>query len=106
MENIRLLVGGAIGFFIGSLFSSILVIAKETDEAVYEWLANTFGHHWIGHGILTLIVFFIFTLIGAGLYHGTELSDKLENKLIALIILGVVLSVVLIAGFFLIHFYS
>lgn len=99
MENVRLLVGGAIGYFVGSLFNSFLVIAKESDETVYRWLANVFGHHWIGHGILTLLFFIIFTLVGAFIYRGTKLSEELVNKLIIIVLLGTILSVIIIAFF-------
>jgi len=30
---------------------------KETNAGIKSWLKTTFGHHWIGHGILTILVF-------------------------------------------------
>jgi membrane-bound acyltransferase YfiQ involved in biofilm formation len=103
MKNIKLIVGGSIGYFIGALFNSILVIMKETNESVEEFLVNVFGHHWIGHGILVLIVFFIFTAIGAVFYTGGE-DEGLFNKLIWLVVTGTVLSLLIIVGFNVIHF--
>ncbi len=29
----------------------------------YNWLKTTFGHHWLGQGILTLLVFVLVTLV-------------------------------------------
>lgn len=101
MDGGKYLYGGSIAFFIASLFNAILVIMKETDESIYEWLKNTFGHHWIGHGILTLLIFFIIL----GLTHigmkEVDISDK-YSLINILLVAGVFLSFILILGFFLI----
>jgi Fe2+ transport system protein B len=104
MKGVKLLVGGAFGYFIAALFNSILVVIKETNEAVHDWLADVLGHHWIGHGILTLVVFFVFTFLVSATYRGTELSENLVNKLIMAIFAGTILSIIIIAGFFVAHF--
>ncbi len=104
MRGVKLLVGGTFGYFIAALFNSILVVIKETDEQVHDWLANVFGHRWLGHGILTLIVFIVFTIVFSNVYRGTKLSEGLANKLVMIVILGTLLSIAIIAGFFIIHF--
>lgn len=104
MRNIRLLIGGTIGYFLASIFNSILVVLKETNEEIHHWLANVFGHHWIGHGLLTLLVFVGFTLIFSYNYTGSDLSDSLATKLITIIIIATILSMAIITGFFVAHF--
>ncbi len=103
MASVKLLVGSVIGYVVGSLFNSILVVVKETWEGVYKWLVDVFGHHWIGHGILVIVVFTIFTLLGAYSSKTTALTEELSKKLILAIVASTIISVLIIAGFFLAH---
>ena len=99
MAKANLAVGSVVGYALSALFNAILVLAKETNEGVHEWLVSVFGHHWVGHGILVVIVFILGTLIGMGLYKGTELTEGLSSKLTAVIIVFTLLSALIIAGF-------
>lgn len=103
MEKLSLLVGSVVGYIISALFNSFLVIAKETNEGIHEWLVSAFGHHWIGHGILVILVFILGTLVGMGIYRGEELTDSLSQKLAMSVVAFTVISVLLIAGFFAAH---
>jgi len=64
------------------------------------------GHHWVGHGILVVIVFIVFTFIGSLFYREAGSTEGLVNKLIILIIIGTILSLIIIVGFNLVHFYT
>lgn len=99
MMGSRILYSGSIAYFIGSIFNAILVILKETNEGVHEWLVSVFGHHWVGHGILTLLVFFIFFGIIYGLMKEGSGEDK-YTTISLLIVLGTLLSFIIIIGFF------
>ncbi len=101
MERVRLLIGAAIGYMPSALFNAILVVAKETNPALKGWLKTAFGHHWIGHGVLTLLVFIIATLIAIALYRGSEFTDKLSLRLTIAIIIITLASALIIAGFYL-----
>ncbi|OIQ93821.1 hypothetical protein GALL_242040 [mine drainage metagenome] len=48
---------------LAALADLALVLLKQTHPAVLAWLARSFGHHWIGHGVLIV-----------GLYAGAGLS--------------------------------
>ena len=96
--------GGAIGYFITVLFNAVLVVVKETYKYVYEWLASTFGHHWIGHGILVILVFILTTYLSSNLIKAGELSETRATHLLYLILAGTIISFVIIGGFFLIEF--
>ncbi|WP_290596229.1 MULTISPECIES: hypothetical protein [unclassified Archaeoglobus] len=102
----RAVYGATIGFFVSALFNSILVVVKESNESVHDWLAATFSHHWLGHGILTILVFLIFTGIGYSMSKETELDGGAANKLIGFVVAGVVLSFLIIAGYMTAHFFS
>ena len=102
-NNVKLAFGATIGYAITAIFNAILVVLKETYEGIHDWLANVFGHHWIGHGILTLLVFVIFTIIGMFIYKGEEFNEKTSNLMIMIIVVSTLLSVLIIAGFFIMH---
>jgi len=106
MNNTRWVYGSIIGYFVAALFNSILVVIKETYEGVHDWLAATFTHHWLGQGILVILVFLIFTFIGANIFGDMELDENKANIYIALAIVATFLSIIIIGGFFLIHFAS
>jgi len=58
MAKVKTLVTASlIALIIASLFSAGLTIIKETDEPIKNGLKLAFGHHWIGHGVLTVLVF-------------------------------------------------
>ena len=102
MEKAKYVIGGSIAYLIGSLFSAILVVWKETNESVYNWLKDTFGHHWIGHGILTLLIFFIVFAISSAAYKVDSMENK-HNLVNALVVIATILSFIIILGFFLIE---
>ena len=99
MDKTNLAVGSVVGYAVSVLFNSLLVLAKETGKGVEEWLVSTFGHHWVGHGMLVITVFVLGTLVGMGFYKGTELTERLSSKLTAVVIIFTLLGVVIIAGF-------
>ena len=94
--------GGSIAYFIGSLFNAFLVVAKETNEGIYEWLKGTFGHHWIGHGILTLLVFFIVFGLAISMYRGEASIEDKYGLINGLVVAATILSFIIILGFFLV----
>ena len=97
----RLAVGGTAGFFVAAIFNSILVVIKETNEGVHDWLVQVFSHHWLGQGILVILVFIVVTAIVYGVSKTEELSESLSSKLIGTVVAGALLSYLIIAGFFL-----
>lgn len=103
MDKIRIAVSSVIGYASAALFNGILVVIKETNTGVFNWLKTTFGHHWIGQGVLTILVFALVTLITMSAYKGNELTDKLSTKLVITTIISTLLSVFIITGFYITH---
>jgi heme/copper-type cytochrome/quinol oxidase subunit 2 len=99
--NARILVSATIGYIVSALFNSLLVIVKETREGVHDWLASTFGHHWIGHGILTILTFIIVTIITYSIYKNEKADERLLARLLWSIVGVTILSALIILGFFL-----
>jgi len=99
--NAKLAFSSTISYAITVLFNAILVVLKEENKGIHDWLKNTFGHHWVGHGILTIIVFIVITIIGMYIFKKEELDEKTTNMLVIIIFLFTLISVAIIAGYFL-----
>jgi hypothetical protein len=61
-------------------------------------LKSALGHHWTTHGVILIIVFFILGFIFSGMKLGTKLDFQ---KIMKYITWAVIISGVIIAGFFL-----
>jgi len=78
------------------IFNSLLTVIKERFEGVHHLLVTLSGHHWITHGVLDVILFFVI---------GVILSKKIDNKgrfLRVGILLSAILGVSMIAGLMLV----
>ena len=86
---------------ITSLLSALIVIIKETnEESVLAWMKAATGHHWVTHGVINII---LFVVLGWALSipndrQGVKVSG---NGLVACIVGAVLISGLLIAGFYL-----
>jgi len=87
--------GFGLAYAIAAIFNSLLMIAKESSEAVHDGLAAVFGHHWVGHGILDLIVFLV---LGFVLSRGDR--NMTANGLVTAVVGGTVIGGLIIVGFF------
>jgi hypothetical protein len=92
-----------LSFSITSVVSALLVILKESsEEGVLKWMAAVTGNHWVTHGLINLILFVAlgWALSKAGKGQGVKIS---ANGLVSCIVGAVIISGVLIAGFYLLH---
>ena len=92
-----------LSFAITSVFSALLVILKESsEEGVLKWMAAVTGHHWVTHGLINLILFAVlgWALSRAGKGQGVKIS---ANALVSCIVGAVIISGILIAGFYLVE---
>ncbi len=89
-----------LSFAITSVISALLVILKESnEETVLAWMKAATGHHWITHGLFNII---LFTALGWALSRpnngqGVKIT---ANVLVICIASAVILSGLLIAGFY------
>lgn len=92
-----------LSFAITSVVSALLVILKESsEEGVLAWMAAVTGHHWITHGLINLILFVVIGWALARVNKGQGVSLSVNN-LVSCIVGAVIISGVLIAGFYLLH---
>jgi hypothetical protein len=84
------------------MVSALLVILKELSEhSVLVWMKSATGHHWVTHGLFDLVVFVVLGLLLAQANQGSGITIS-EKGLVSVIVGGVVLGGLIIAGFYLI----
>lgn len=91
-----------LSFAITSILSALLVVVKETNpDTVLAWMKAATGHHWVTHGIVDLLVFVFlgWLLARPNCGDGVHVSTR---SLVGWIIAALVVSWVIIIGFFLI----
>jgi len=88
----------ALSFAISSLLSALLVVLKEQNaDTLLAWMKAATGHHWITHGILVVAVFVLLGWLLAQTTLGTRLTG---SGLSAVISGSLVVSGLIIAGYF------
>jgi hypothetical protein len=89
-----------LSFAITSFISALLVILKEKNEdTVLKAMAAVTGHHWITHGLFDIVLFVVLGWVLASLNSGEGLKIS-TNALIGSIVASVLVSGLLIAGFY------
>jgi hypothetical protein len=89
--------GFGVSYAVTSILSAIIVILKESSEGFHDKLAAITGHHWVSHGLLDIIVFFVLGFILTRMGGGLRMSS---TALIGTVVGATVLSGLVIAGYF------
>lgn len=82
------------------ILSAILMIAKESNEALLQFMKTVTVHHWVTHGIFNILVFLILGQLLSKI-NGGQGPDIDDEKLGNVIVGGFLISSVAIAGFML-----
>jgi hypothetical protein len=93
-------VGFGLSFLIMSITSAVLVILKEENKALMDWMKALMGHHWVTHGAFTIVLFLILGALFSRLPMG---KDWTEKHLITMVLAGTIISGILLGGFFLLE---
>ena len=83
------------------LLSALLVVFKELNDPLLNFMKKVTIHHWVTHGTFDLIIFVVLGWLLAQLNGGTGLKIPTKN-FITMIVGAVVLGGLIIAGFYLI----
>jgi len=87
---------------ITSILSALLVVVKELNEnSVLAWMKGLTSHHWITHGLFMVIAFFAIGWGLAKMNNGQGLKMT-SDRLIIMIVSGVVIGGLIISGFYLV----
>jgi hypothetical protein len=92
-----------LSFAITSVFSALLVIVKESsEEGVLALMKAVTGHHWVTHGLIDLVLFVVLGWALSKVNKGNGLKMS-ANGLVSYIVGAVLISWILISGFYLLH---
>ena len=96
MENrlSKYTVSFGLSFVIASVVNALLVVARKKSPAVQGWMQRTTGHHWVTHIAIVLILFVVLGFLFSNLTIPV-------NRLIRMIVGGVLVSGLIIVGFYL-----
>jgi uncharacterized membrane protein (DUF485 family) len=92
--------GFGISLIIMMLFNAVLTVAKESYEPFIKGMAAISGHHWITHGIIVVVLFFILGFVFSGT-HSEKSSCSARSISIGTIV-SAAIGAILIGGFYLI----
>jgi hypothetical protein len=104
MENSALAkytVSYGLALALASVVNGLLVVAKESSPAVQAGMQKLTGHHWVTHSALVLGLFFLVGWLFARARGGQGLRLT-TDRLLAILVSGVVLGGLIIVGFYLI----
>jgi hypothetical protein len=82
-----------------SLLSAIMVVLKEKNQGLLDWM-NAMGHHWITQGVFVIVSFLVLGFILSSVLRQNTAYAKLQAVTLA-IVASTVVSGLIIAGFFL-----
>ena len=85
---------------LASVMNALLVVAKEKIPTVMAGLQSLTGHHWVSHGVVILVLFAAFGWIFAQAKGGRGIGITV-NRLISLLVSGLVIGGLIILGFYL-----
>jgi hypothetical protein len=86
---------------LASVVNALLVVAKEKIPSVMTGLKSMTSHHWISHGVIVVGTFTVSGWILAQANGGRGLTMTV-NRLVSLVVSGVVLGGLIIVSFYLI----
>ncbi|MDO9514717.1 MAG: hypothetical protein Q7J01_01270 [Syntrophales bacterium] len=90
--------GFGLSLVVTSLLNAVILVLKETNDAVMDTMKAALGHHWTTHGALVIALFVVLGFI----FSSMKIGEKWDSqKLLKYIIWAAIISGVVIAGFFL-----
>ena len=92
--------GFGISLVIVTLFNAVLTVMKESYAPLIKGMAAISGHHWITHGIIVVVLFFILGFVFSGT-HSEKSSCSARSISIGTIV-SAAIGAILIGGFYLI----
>lgn len=89
-------VGFGLSAAIVSVVNGLLVIVKETNDPVMQWMKALTGHHWKTHGLFDILLFLALGFILSKM----NLEETFDgNKMSKIVIISSIIGVLLIVGF-------
>ena len=90
--------GFGLSLVITNLLNAVILVVKEKSASIMGGMKAALGHHWTTHGVILIIVFVLLGLIFSSRNLGVTWGSQ---RMMNYIIWSVIISGVVIAGFFL-----
>jgi len=90
--------GFGLSLVVTSLLNAVILVVKELSAPVMSMMKAALGHHWTTHGVILITVFVILGFIFSSIKLETRWDSQ---KMLKYIIWAVIISGIIIAGFFL-----
>jgi uncharacterized membrane protein SirB2 len=91
-------VGFGLSLVVTILLNAVILFFKEISTNVMNAMKAALGHHWTTHGVILIVVFVVLGFILSNVKLKTEWNSQ---RMLKYIIWAVIISTVIIAGFFL-----
>ena len=91
-------VGFGLSLVVTTLLNAVILVVKEISTNVMNAMKAALGHHWTTHGVILIVVFVVLGFILSNVKLKTEWNSQ---RMLKYIIWAVIISTVIIAGFFL-----
>ena len=93
--------GFGLSLIIMLLFNAVLTITKESFEPIMKGMAAISGHHWITHGIIVVVLFFVLGFVFSGAQSEKSSWPSARGISVGTIV-SAAIGFILIGGFYLI----
>lgn len=88
----------AISAVVAIVFIIFATIFGEFYKPFKDWLKEVFAHHWIGKGVISIVIFYVFGVLG---YFTASDSDRIVTRMLIIIFWIALLGAIGITGFYL-----
>ena len=85
-----------VSFVIVNVLSAVLVVVKERNTLIHDWMAALTGHHWITHAVLVIAAY---AVVGSALAYVREWKVA-GCSLSFAVVASTLVSGTIVAGFF------
>jgi len=104
MQNKRnkIIISFATAAVVAIVFVTVATILGELYSPFKNWLKDTFYHHWMGKGIIAIVIFYLLGLIG---YIKAKDNDDAVITMLKIIFWIALIGVLSITGFYLYEYF-
>ena len=96
----KIITSFAISAVVAIVFIATATVLGELYKPFKNWLADTFYHHWMGKGIIAIVIFYVLGLFG----KASDNEDKMV-KMLRILFWIAVIGVIVITVFYLYEYF-
>ena len=85
-----------LSFVVVNVLSAVLVVVKERNTLIHDWMAALTGHHWITHAVLVIAAYLVLGVALSYLREWRIAGCSLSFAVVA----STLVSGLIVAGFF------